>query len=663
VIINIALFIMNISNTQLYITGLYFCDKPIAAAMTKSFTCPVLYFVWFVSFLTYSVTPTFSQVINGYAEVSSITGTTINLANVDEGSDTFEDGEYIVIMQMQDNVIGNTTNTSSFGDLGSILSAGLYEIRVIASHTESAGTPTSIDIQGSFANSYNTGANSAVQIITFPTLGSPNYTTAGNMAAKVWDGTTGGVLCFRVDSTLTLAHDLSTDTSGFRGAGNDIGTSCGGGVCEDTEYISTHTSRALKGEGIYLNTTAGYEAARGKILNGGGGGSCHNGAGGGGGNYTAGGEGGIGWGCQSVTPRSAGGLGGIALSTEISASRVFMGGGGGSGERNNNHNTSGGNGGGIILIQADEIITTGSCGGINISSNGESTPDIGNDGAGGAGAGGSIVIQVNTWNIASTCPITISANGGDGGSSLSGGVHGGGGGGGQGVVIFSIAAPSSNTTIETINGTGGCGNNSSPCNSQASPGQGSSGSGVIGGSTGPLPVELLSFKAQYNNDEAVVVRWSTSSEINNDYFTILRAEDAENWSAIGNIDGAGNSSRDLNYEFLDQNPLQGYSYYRLQQTDFNGDISLSSIDVVFIQNNEEGLLVYPNPTSSKLYVDINHSPQLKVKLINYQGQIIYPHYNFENGKMVIDVHELNSGIYIFHLEDSNIIQHQKVIIR
>lgn len=65
-------------------------------------------------------------------------------------------------------------------------------------------------------------------------------------------------------------------------------------------------------------------------------------------------------------------MGGLDLSVNISSSRVFMGGGGGAGEVNNGAVQINGNGGGIILIDADEIRTSGGCGGLRISANGVS---------------------------------------------------------------------------------------------------------------------------------------------------------------------------------------------------------------------------------------------------------------------------------------------------
>ena len=120
----------------------------------------------------------YSQVIvNGYAEVTGISGTTLTVGSVDQSDDTFQDGEQAIIMQMQDDVIGaNTANTSNFGDLDNIQSAGLYEVVTIS---DVSGMPGTLVINGPLTNTYNTGPNSSVQIITYPTLdgGGGDYTT------------------------------------------------------------------------------------------------------------------------------------------------------------------------------------------------------------------------------------------------------------------------------------------------------------------------------------------------------------------------------------------------------------------------------------------------------------------------------------------------------
>lgn len=115
-------------------------------------------------------------------------------------------------MQMQDNVIGrNTNNNSSFGNLGSIQSAGLFEIRTVSAIIESRTTPTSITLSTALGNTYNTGTNSRVQIISFPQLGSPDFTTTQDMNGESWDGNTGGVFAFEITEILTI-EDLEVVT-------------------------------------------------------------------------------------------------------------------------------------------------------------------------------------------------------------------------------------------------------------------------------------------------------------------------------------------------------------------------------------------------------------------------------------------------------------------
>jgi len=602
----------------------------------------------------------YAQAVNAYGKVTNLSGNTINVSNINETNDTFEDGEFVIVMQMQDDVIGtNTSNNSSFGNLSSIESAGLYDIIDIVSHTESGGVPNTITFSRPLKFTPNISSNTSVQVISFPTLGSPDYTTTANMTALDWDGNVGGVLAFNVDGIFTLAHDISADGSGFRGGSTDKNQT--NGSCEDNVFISTWTTRAYKGEGIYKNTSSSFEAARGKILNGGGGGSSHNGGGGGGGNFTTGGDGGVGWGCRNTSGRSCGGLGGLGLSAHISSARVFLGGGAGAGERNNGWNTAGGDGGGIILIKADEVRTSGFCGGISITADGENGLDIGNDGAGGAGAGGSIVIEVNNWNISGTCPITIQANGGDGGS-VNSGTHGGGGGGGQGVVIYSIAVPTTNTTTNTNNGTGGCSNNSNPCNSVAGTGGGTNGSGISGGSTGgPLPILLQSFDAELIKESLVELKWVTSTELNNSHFIVERSQDGYDWEEVAKVLAEGNSVTNIDYVAYDNNPLYGISYYRLKQVDYDGTLTVFKIKTI-INDQELEASIFPNPTKDILNVVIEDENAYQVKLYNSVGQLMELPMTYSGNKVTLNTTDMEKGFYLVVIENGNTSLTRTVII-
>lgn len=97
-----------------------------------------------------------------------------------------------------------------------------------------------------------------------------------------------------------------------------------------------------------------------------------------------------------------------------------------------------------------------------------------------------------------------------------------------------------------------------------------------------LPVELTSFSGQAVR-EGVELEWRTASETNNDYFTVFRSIDTENWNKVDTVNGAGNSQTEIRYGLLDEDPANGVNYYRLHQTDFNGDSTVSNVMPVLYQ--------------------------------------------------------------------------------
>jgi hypothetical protein len=84
-----------------------------------------------------------------------------------------------------------------------------------------------------------------------------------------------------------------------------------------------------------------------------------------------------------------------------------------------------------------------------------------------------------------------------------------------------------------------------------------------------LPVELISFtgKKQTNSN---MLYWSTASEYNTSHFIIEKSEDGFEWSDIGQLQSAGNSTQQLDYSFEDKDVSQVINYYRLRQYDIDG---------------------------------------------------------------------------------------------
>jgi len=182
-----------------------------------------------------------------------------------------------------------------------------------------------------------------------------------------------------------------------------------------------------------------------------------------------------------------------------------------------------------------------------------------------------------------------------------------------------------------------------------------SGFGVGGTGGGALPIDLISFTANVI-DENVRVNWTVASQVNNEYFTIHRSNDVENWIEVGRMDGAGNTNQTMEYVLYDDEPLNGTSYYRLTQTDFNGDSEVFfPISVTFVQP-----LIFsinPNPVDDVLflYLEETRDGQTDIVIYNTSGKQVYRKAFFGNFTILkLRVKDLKTGYYILTVtQDKN----------
>ncbi|PHQ78359.1 MAG: hypothetical protein COB65_13970 [Thalassobium sp.] len=163
-----------------------------------------------------------------------------------------------------------------------------------------------------------------------------------------------------------------------------------------------------------------------------------------------------------------------------------------------------------------------------------------------------------------------------------------------------------------------------------------------------LPIELTYFKALVTGNN-VKLNWQTSSEINNDYFTIERSIDGINWEPLLELKGAGNSSSLLSYESTDKNPYFGISYYRLKQTDFDGQYAYSQIKSVTIENSRySSIEIFPNPTQDRITISGNSLKLEQIKIYNVLGQDVTSFteiISIDKSILLIDLSILTTGIY------------------
>lgn len=132
-----------------------------------------------------------------------------------------------------------------------------------------------------------------------------------------------------------------------------------------------------------------------------------------------------------------------------------------------------------------------------------------------------------------------------------------------------------------------------------------------------LPVELVDFGAQMEDDQ-VNVRWATASERDNDYFTIERSTNGASFEEVGEVKGSGTTTDFHSYEFVDYEPLSGLSYYRLRQTDINGEFEVFNAVAVLNEQPVEKMTIEkigPNPFRESFNLTFTSSEAAAVDLV------------------------------------------------
>jgi len=173
---------------------------------------------------------------------------------------------------------------------------------------------------------------------------------------------------------------------------------------------------------------------------------------------------------------------------------------------------------------------------------------------------------------------------------------------------------------------------------------------------GALPIQLLSFDAECSGDSALI-SWVTASETNNDFFNVERSPDLISWQTVKTISGAGNSNSNKYYNVVDRSPYAP-AYYRLKQTDFNGQFSYSNTVVTNCETvRPDEINVYPNPaTGNYITVEIISSVDRKA-IVGISsvigGSLINKSHNLKYGvnKITMPINGLASGVYILFTRD------------
>ena len=636
-------------------TGSSFPIPPYPVRLKLIHPATLAVFIVLSQFL-HAQTTSISGIVNTYHRVTEVipvkacvrVNNTTGLANSDK----------VMLIQMKGATI-NTSNSVSFGDTTSLNEAGNYEIATVCNIIGD-----SVFLVFMIKNQYDVSGK--VQLVKIPQYYSANI--IDTLKPAPWNNNTGtgGVVAIIAEQDIILNAPVYADSSGFRGGEYRLSDGACSNFFPATNYfydanVLTPQDGSFKGESVAIVAST-QSGGRGAPANGGGGGNNHNNGGAGGANLTVGGNGGgnsSSVGCRTTIQ----GLGGKALSSH-GGSKIFFGGGGGAGHSNFNfpNPKGGGNGGGIVFLQGNNLVgnsrkiaASGRVGGASLG-----------DGASGGGAGGTIIMDINNYSG----PVTIEANGGQGGTANDGGnvgrCYGSGGGGGGGVIYFTGPTPAVTVTVNSGPAGPEIGREAS-CNPIVPAIAGGAGlvipaysfqTSTIVASTSCgmlLPVELIYFDAKYE-DGFTQLTWKVADPGSIEYFMVEKSTSYNQWIPIDQLMALSNVET---YSDIDPSPLTNNNFYRVKIVSKTGDVSYSPVQNIFVASINDRVTVYPNPATKRIRVSgqISFSEMF---LFDLNGKLIWrKKTNEAQNTLDVDLPDLSAGVYVLRIGNSI----KKVIIR
>jgi photosystem II stability/assembly factor-like uncharacterized protein len=184
-----------------------------------------------------------------------------------------------------------------------------------------------------------------------------------------------------------------------------------------------------------------------------------------------------------------------------------------------------------------------------------------------------------------------------------------------------------------------------------------------------VPVELVSFTAQAENQK-VILRWTTATELNNNGFEIQRKVAESDFATVGFVRGEGTTTNQREYSYIDKDLADGKYFYRLKQVDYNGTYEYSNVIEVDVRSLNDYALEqnFPNPfnpTTTIGYV-LREKSNAKLILLNAIGEEVAALVNEEQDKgyhkVDFNAANLPSGVYFYRLQAGDFVETLKMIL-
>jgi hypothetical protein len=184
--------------------------------------------------------------------------------------------------------------------------------------------------------------------------------------------------------------------------------------------------------------------------------------------------------------------------------------------------------------------------------------------------------------------------------------------------------------------------------------------GVVNTAT---PVTLIDFNAGKESG-IVKLKWSTATEINNNYFAIERSSDGVHFEQIGTVKGNGTSNEINYYTFEDYSFNSGIVYYRLKQVDFDDKYEYSKIRAVNIDSADPVIITNdPSSTQEELLISFYTKSKATFTIADMIGRVVYSGERVSDEPSIsVNKSMLCCGFYIVKVQIGSELISKKIVL-
>jgi len=191
----------------------------------------------------------------------------------------------------------------------------------------------------------------------------------------------------------------------------------------------------------------------------------------------------------------------------------------------------------------------------------------------------------------------------------------------------------------------------------------------------PLPVTLVGFSVQNNNNKSANLSWTVTREYDASHYVLERSYDGKNFSVFAQV--PAQNKTELYTYVLEDNKLQlndgttSTVYYRLTLMDLDGSSKIHGVRAVkfVVPGNKEQIKALPNPfvQSIQLTIPAPSAQGAWVSLSNANGQVVYSQqYALSKGRNLLQIEPkvtLNSGSYFLTVVLDNGTTYKQKLLR